>query len=69
MCDDAQPGSRISTPFFLRGAERVVLRPDRLCDCALPPLTVQQLDSNVGLCRDRMPWKLTNAYYASMNYS
>jgi hypothetical protein len=68
MCEDRQPGTRISTPFFLRGAERVVLRPDRLCGCALPPLTVAQVSSNVGLCRDRMPWK-ANAYYASLNYS
>ena len=69
MCEAVRPGSRISAPFFLRAAERVVLRPSEVCECALPQLPMQQLESNVGLCRDRVPWKLTNPYYASMKYS
>ncbi len=69
MCSHARPGTRISTPFFLRGAQHVALNPSLFAECSLPPLTVALLDSNVGLCRDRMPWKLTGPYYASMNYS
>ncbi len=60
--------TRISTPFFLRGAPDVLMRP---CDldksCLLPPLSVEQLDNNVGKCRDLFPWK-KNDYYAEMKY-
>ncbi len=62
--------ARMSTPFFLRGAPDTLLQPARLAPAtALPPMTVAALDSNVGGCRDRMPWKLQLNYYDSLRYS
>lgn len=62
--------TRMSTPFFLRGTSETVLRPQAFDPaCSLPPLKVGDLDDNIGLCRDRMPWKIALPYYASMTYS
>ncbi len=72
MCARWKPGApaRISTPFFLRGSGATVLRPALITpSCALPPMTVADLDNNINGCRDTMPWKLNNKYYIHAKYS
>lgn len=56
--------TRISSPFFLRGAAGVVLDPPNL-----PPLPIEHVENNTGGCRDGMPWKLQSSYYKELRYS
>ncbi len=65
----ARGATRISTPFFLRGKDDVIMTPRDVAGAPLPPLRVQQLDDNQNGCRDRTPWKMSNEYYAEMMYS
>jgi len=54
---------RISTPFFLYPQASAVLGPK-----GLPSMTFDDLNGNVGKCRDNFPWKKRSCYYSDLVY-
>eukprot|EP00747_Dinoflagellata_sp_TGD_P067271 gnl/TRDRNA2_/TRDRNA2_155193_c1_seq4.p1 gnl/TRDRNA2_/TRDRNA2_155193_c1~~gnl/TRDRNA2_/TRDRNA2_155193_c1_seq4.p1 ORF type:complete len:458 (-),score=70.92 gnl/TRDRNA2_/TRDRNA2_155193_c1_seq4:153-1526(-) len=55
---------RISTPLFLYPRKEAILAP-----AGLPRLLFDDMNGNIGNCRDRFPWKLSSCYYSDMVYS